>query len=365
MSPLQWSLLVLGAVVLVGVLVHNWWSARQLLPKQAHANAAPATHPADTAPTRDLDEPWLDDFHASPDPYAASASGAGVDSSSGRATTPDTPRPQRLDNRIDAMVPLELDTPLFGDAVLAAMPVTRRIGTKPFYVEGLDTETGVWELPSQGRRYSALRAGVQLANRTGPLNEIEFSEFVVKMQEVADTLQAEPHFPDMIQEVNKARELDQFASRHDAQLGFTLRAKRAAWSPGYLAQHAAKLGFVAGAIPGRLVLPGSVAGAAPILVLTYETQAALADDPSLAVLRVFHLTLDVLHVEREEQPFARLREVFVTLSVQMDGAMMDDAGHPLSAASFERIEVELDQLYTLMEQYDLPPGSPVCRRLFS
>jgi hypothetical protein len=66
-----------------------------------------------------------------------------------------------------------------------------------------------------------LQAGVQLANRTGPLNEIEYSEFVMKAQAFADALGGTPDFPDMLQEVARARELDQFASQHDAQLGFT------------------------------------------------------------------------------------------------------------------------------------------------
>ena len=62
------------------------------------------------------------------------------------------------------------------------------------------------------------------------------------------------------QKVARARELDQFASEHDAQLSFTLRAATIAWSPGYVQQNAARHGFVAGAIPGRMVLPGAQPG---------------------------------------------------------------------------------------------------------
>jgi hypothetical protein len=58
------------------------------------------------------------------------------------------------------------------------MPPTRRAGSKPFAIEGLNDGTGVWETPLAGQRYRAFQAGVQLANRTGYLNEIEYSEFV-------------------------------------------------------------------------------------------------------------------------------------------------------------------------------------------
>ena len=45
---------------------------------------------------------------------------------------------------------------------------------------------------------------MQLANRTGALNEIEFSEFVAKVQRFADALGATPDVPDMLQEVARA-----------------------------------------------------------------------------------------------------------------------------------------------------------------
>lgn len=356
MSPLQLSLLVVGVLVVAGVLVYNWWSTRKLLPKRAEA-----TH-LDAQPLDEGLEPWLGDTLTSD-----------ADSTAQEANEePAAPKPaktlrpmQVLDSRIDVMVQMELDTPVSGDAVLAAAPTTRRIGSKPFYIEGLELESGAWELPRAGQRYSALRAGVQMANRSGPLNEIEFSEFVVKLQEFADAMQAEADFPDMLTEVSKARELDQFASRHDAQLSFLLGAQRAAWSPGYLTQHAAKLGFVPGALPGRLVLPASEAGAAPVLVLSFETQAALADDPSLAVLRVFNLSLDMPHVNRAEEPFAQLRHVALTLCERMEGTLTDDNGTPVSPVALDRIGADIERLYSLMDQYDLPAGSPVCRRLFS
>ena len=43
-------------------------------------------------------------------------------------------------------------------------------------------------------------------------------------------------FPDMLDVVARARELDDFASQHDAQLAVHLRANGAAWSVGYVQQ---------------------------------------------------------------------------------------------------------------------------------
>jgi hypothetical protein len=232
-------------------------------------------------------------------------------------------------------------------------------------VEGCSELTGEWEPLAPGRRYSAFQAGVQLANRIGPLNEIEFSEFVVKTQAFADAVGGTPSFSDMLEEVARARELDQFASEHDAQLGFTLLARAAAWSPGYIQQHAARLGFVAGVIPGRMVLPASVVGLPPVLSLTFDTQAALADDPALTAIRECVLSLDVPQVPRGDAPYARLQQAAQLLAEQMDGVVTDGSNQQLGPEVLQQIGRDVEQLYDALDQRELSAGSPQARRLFS
>jgi hypothetical protein len=168
----------------------------------------------------------------------------------------------------------------------------------------------------------------------------------------------------MLEEVARARELDQFATQHDAQLGFMLRARRAAWSPGYVTQNASRLGFVPGALPGRMVLPGEADGS-PILSLQFDTQAALAEDPEQSALREVSLSLDVAHVTRSEQPFVRLREAALALAESMDGMVTDDNGQPLAREVMDRIGADLEGLYDALDGHDLSAGSPQARRLFS
>jgi hypothetical protein len=162
-----------------------------------------------------------------------------------------------------------------------------------------------------------------------------------------------------------ARELAQFASGHDAQLSFTLRARNAAWSPGYVQQHAARLGFVAGALPGRMVLPAGTPGAPPLLGLSFDTQAAMAEDPDQSALRQVTLSLDVPQVPRNEHPFARMREAATALAAAMDGVVTDDNGQPIQPQALDVIGADLEQLYDTLDSRDLAAGSPLARRLFS
>lgn len=69
---------------------------------------------------------------------------------------------------------------------------------------------------------------------------------------------------------------------------------------GYVRQCAARQGLVSGALPGRLVLPANEDGAPPPppLMLAFDAQAAVADDPQAAALREVTLSLDVCHRTR-------------------------------------------------------------------
>src|SRR3990167_9216537 len=346
MSNLQLGLAIAGGIVLAGVVAHSAWTSRRNAPRQALPE--PST---DTAAPADQ-EPTLSD--------------SGLDTP--EFSLPQPPRRPVMDSLIDVIATVGRApsvSAVSGEAALAALPSTRRAGTKPFSVEGYNLHTLVWEAPMPGQRYGGFQAGVQLANRSGALNEIEYSEFVVKTQAFADAINATPEFPERLDEVARARELDQFASAHDAQLGFTIRARNASWSPGYIHQNAARLGFVPGVIPGRMVLPASQEGLPPVLVLGFDSQAALADDPAQSAIRDISLHLDVAQVDRAEHAFERMRESAAALAQAMEGVVTDDNGQPLPAQTMDVIGTELQTLYDTLEQRDLAAGSPLARRLFS
>jgi hypothetical protein len=345
MSTLQIGLAVAGGLVLAGVVGYNTWTSRKNAPRQAET---PQVEPTGLDPV----EPTFSDAEVQERDMAL----------------PTPAKKPTLDALIDVIANLGLDpsaAAVSGEAAIAALPATRRAGTKPFAVEGLNVTTQQWEAPLAGQRYSSFQAGVQLANRTGALNEIEYSEFVVKTQAFADAVGATPDFPEMRDEVARARELDQFASAHDAQLGFTIRARNASWSPGYVHQNAARLGFVAGAIAGRMVLPAATESMPPVLVLGFDSQAALAEDPAQSAIREISLHLDVAQAERAEAPFERMRDAAFALAEGMDGVVTDDNGQPLALETMEVIGTELQTLYNTLEQRDLAAGSAVARRLFS
>lgn len=341
-------LAILGGAVLAAVVAHGAWTSRKmarLAPKRAGLEPVAGDADlsmADTVPT-DLQGDDGPEVPALPQLRKGGA---------------------RLDALVDAIATISLEHPLTGDMILAHMPSTRRAGSKPMLIEGLRTDCAEWEAPQAGVTYSELQAGVLLANRTGALNEIEYSEFVQKVQTMADGLGGGVVFPDMLDVVAHAKELDQFGCDHDAQLALRLYARGSAWSVGYVQQQAARHGFVPGALPGRLVLPASEEGAPPVLTLQFDAQAAFADDPDQSTLREVVLAFDVPQTSEAQEPFKAWCAAGEALSMALDAAMVDDQGNLFTPAAFASIEGELTRLYQALSARDLAAGSPATRRLF-
>lgn len=354
-SSLQLSLAAIGVITVGAVVAYNHWSSRKNEPRQADPQREPLSQAIEPVLDGDLPNAHVPGPNLALDPV--------LQDGFANLTSPE--RKTQLDALIDVIALIEVEQAVSGNAGMAAMPTTRRVGTKLFSIEGCSQDTGLWEAVVPSRRYTAFQAGVQLANRVGALNNIEFSEFVVKTQAFADAVGGTTNFSDMLEEVARARELDHFANVHDAQLSFTLCASTAAWSPGYIQQHAARLGFVAGSIPGRMVLPAVVNGLPAVLSLTFDTHAALAEDPALSAIRSFALSLDVPQTAREEQPYERLRDTARQLALQMDGVLTDGEGQLLSEAALDQIGQDLQQLYDALDARELSAGSPQARRLFS
>jgi hypothetical protein len=355
------ALALAAGAVLLALALHGWWRVRQARPRSGPVPSRFRPSTLDERAEPPLDAPAPPGGDTVPDGLAPLGAADGGLRGPAR-------RVPRLDALIDALVPLALDAPVSAEFVLQHAPPSRRAGSKPFYLEGLDTESGQWEPVTPGRRYGELQAGVQLASRSGPLNEIEYSEFVQKIEALAEALGARAEPPDMLEVVARARELDGLTAPLDAQLAVTLRSNGVAWSVGFVQQVAQRAGLKAGAVPGRWVLPAEEDGAPPVLVLAVEAQAALAaadDAPQGSAVREAWLSLDVPQTPAAVEPFPAWHLMSKQLCDELDATACDDQGQPITLHAFDAIGREIDALYGRLEQLGLPAGSPAARRLFS
>jgi len=367
MSHFQIGLAVLGGIVLTGVIVWNLWQLQRNRPKHPlPQRPSPATDKASGSTQPPRREPGLSATTDGPNTVLS-------DYTFGLSIGP----PETgggLHPLIDAIVPLTPESGLStipGTAVLAALPRARRIGNKPLSLEGKNQTTGLWERPQPGQYYRMLRAGVQLANRTGALSAQEFSKFVNTVQMFAETVGVRPQFPDQTDQLERACSLDAFAETHDQQMVFLVCARQTPWTAAVIQQHAAWRGFIRFPhMPGQMLLPAAgedySSPPTPLLLLSYGDPASAASiDLEQTAMHYFSLSFDVAHIPRDENVFARLTSITQTLCQEMDGVLCDPDGNPLSEEDMQTIAESLETLYDTLEQHKLPAGAALTKRLFS
>ncbi|MDR5750445.1 MULTISPECIES: cell division protein ZipA C-terminal FtsZ-binding domain-containing protein [unclassified Caballeronia] len=279
------------------------------------------------------------------------------------ATTFSSAPPALVDRRIDCVVPIRLTAPIAGDKLVPLAQRLRRAGTKPVNIEGKPEGESAWELLKNGARYEELRAAAQLANRSGPLNELEFSEFVTGVQRFADAIDGAPEFPDMLETVGMARELDAFAAQCDAQLSINILSDGAPWSANYVQAVASQDGLLLSRDGTRFVKLDAKQN--PVFMLQFGDTNFLRDDLTYKGGQMITLVLDVPVADEDILPFRLMCDYAKSLSERIGARVVDDQRRPLPESALIAIEKQLMTLYAKLEQAGIPAGSPATRRLFS
>jgi hypothetical protein len=355
------QLLLLGLVIMAYLGVRWWMLVRKdALPKTSTSNAYERI------------EPGIPAGQGEPEVALSDFSDAQILALAAMPALPIATADRRpvLNQQIDCIAMLDIDEPCSGDLVIGLLPATRRIGSKTWIVEGFNLATDAWEPVMAGQMYRYFQAGIQLVNRHGALNDVEFSEFVAKASNLAESLGASTEFPEMLAEVARAEQLGGFTRGHDILLTLGVHAKRAAWSYPYLLQGVRAAGFVAGAIPGRWVLSNN---RLDMIALTIDAQLAMADDLEALPIRQLSLVLDVPQVPRlvvgangdVKAPFDVMCDVAIKLCASMEASIVDEQGCAVDLQALQRTATELESAYDRLDEVGLSAGSALAKRLFS
>lgn len=366
MTDLQASLIAIGGAIVVGVISYNKW--QEYKAKKSVERAFSSSHDdvlmtaddnvAATAGQRH--EPSLTSTHAdaaadTETSYATSDQGADVAVADPVAFVPVAQQKELpVDDLIDCTIPLALASPLRGEKILPPLQSLRHVGNKPVHFVG--QRDGGWEAVAHGGVYTSLMAGVQLANRTNALNELEYSELVMRLRQIADDLDAEPDVPDMTEVMHIARSLHHFVTEYDAKLSVNIQSNGAPWAVSTLLAALERQGFDLRP-DGRLVMPDGDGG----VLFSLSTNVTLAAETTTRLT----LLLDVPVVAPLRDGFGAMIACAKSLSARLDGMVVDDSGQPLSNAALEEIAGQVSVFYRDMEAAEIPAGSTRALRLFN
>lgn len=365
MTDLQTSLIAIGSAIVVGVISYNKW---QEYKAKKSVERAFSTTPDDVLmepgaaghASHELRlEPSLDDETQQAGSAAIDESvvaGQGIDSADASQPAPAAPeRDLPVDSLVDCVIPLALEAPAYGEKIILPLQGLRHVGSKPVHFIG-QREDGQWEPIVRGGMYVALLAGVQLANRASALNELEYSELVTRLRQVADEVNAEPDVPDMTAVMTAARSLHQFVAEYDAKLSVNVQSNGAPWAINTLLAALERQGFDLRP-DGRLVMPDGDGG----VLFSLSTNVTLAADTTSRLT----LLLDVPCVSPQRDGFGAMTACARALAARLGGAVVDDGNQPLSEESLAEIARQVDAFYEDMQVAEIPAGSVRALRLFN
>ena len=200
MSELQIWLIALGAAAIVLLFGFNWWQDRRIRKRmQAHLPVVEQDPLlADMASADTRREPGL-----ASEPYL---SGFGSNGAEADASAVDDDEP---DPSCEVVIELSFANPVSGEQLLSALHPLRSAGRKPLRIFAQDAEGHCTRRIRPDAQYVSMQVAVLLANRSGALTDIEWSQVWNKAQSIADHLEATVEGPDLQSVLDMAAKLEE------------------------------------------------------------------------------------------------------------------------------------------------------------
>jgi hypothetical protein len=388
-SPLQWGAIAAGILVVVAVVLYNWWverrvrrrieatfrkpapasaggSASRVEPTLRHAGEAPAdatpayrppTEPAASSFTPPMDvveHAEADDVPAEPvAPPAAIAHAADADAGAQRQPDPE----------IECVVTLQPAKPVGVGAFAAGLHA--RLGKRLRWF-GRTDPAGTWQTLATDTRgeFIELAACLLLADRNGAASRAQLDTFVRVMGELAPHLPAAMSVPDVQAETERAEALDRLCADVDVQVGVTILAGGAGGVPGTKLRGVAEAAGFRLAPGGRFEWVSEETGAVMYSLQNLRNEPFTADSLRLSATNGVVFVLDVPRVSDPPRVFDQMKLAAKRLAVNLGGALVDDNRRPLDDPALANIRKQVESAAEALRESGIEPGSPRALALF-
>lgn len=370
MSDLQLGLIVIGAVIVAGVYAFNRWQERQLHRRVEQPFAESAHSGPSDLDVRGLEgdervEPRFNRAVDATENASVSAVAAEADASSALKRSVDQDIPAVTHTPIDYLctlnAPVAIPYDLISELVSAAHTIGKRVTLKAW-----NDDSGEWHELSLGEPRAITRVviGLQLADRSGPVNRVQLSTMRDLFRHLAERVGAQFECPDIDSAAQAAAELDQFCAEVDISVGCNIvpnggsglagtKLRGLLESAGYVLETDGK--FWLHADDGKALMRVEDAQGKPL-------SADRLRNESLSGLT---LSMDVPNAPAHGRLFERMVETAKHLAHALDGAVVDDNGAPLTEPGLKVIRQQLHQVQAALQARGIAAGSDLAARLFS
>jgi len=365
-SDFQMALGGIAIVVIVAVIVYNRWQESKY--KKRYERAFSADHP-DVLFDGDRVEPKLGDMPP------ASRKTATDDIEEGMfapiVSSPITPRDvdhgsvMAINAEIDTVALVLADAPMLPDQFWPVIDQSRKVSKRVLW-EGL--VGGLWQ-PIDANidddlAFRELRAGLQLASRSGPVDGGTLEMFNEMMASFAHGIGAVSQREDVILATQRARQIDAFCADTDIEIAINIVGKSGVTFATTKVRGLAESNGMVANESGEYVLRDDVGN------LQYALRNMEAAEPpgvknAGAYLTGLSFVLDVPRTPQPEKTFERMMSQVLRFADTLQGEVVDDNRVLLTANGRKVIAETIAQIATIMTEHNVLPGSSAAQRLYS
>ena len=389
MSDLQISLIIIGIIVIAGVVVFNWLQQvryrrnvqaafdhehddillddpntedpfQRIEPK---FNKAPPDLQSDRLGQKELP---LDESPKVPIPPAAHPTSSFIQSNIVSSSSTTSPLLD-YDSNTNYIVNIRSESVIPNTHIAKLLQRKFDFG-KPVYWLGQPDKDEPWEeitnesnVDSDG--YGHIKGCLQLADRAGPISEVNLSKFRDLVLDFASQTQATAECPDIVSTHEKAVALDKFCADVDVMIGINIISKDDGAFVG------TKIRALAEASGFKLDSDGlfkyrDESNNTLFTLSNYESSPFLPENMKSLTTHGVTFLLDVPRVAHGERVFDQMTHLAKIFSNTLGGIMVDDNRVPLSDSGIQRSKQQLIEIQNIMKNNHILAGSPSALRLF-
>ncbi len=373
MTDFQIALVSAAAVIVIGVLIFNRWQEAKYRKRAeqsftgSHADVlidgAAASSPSSPS-SRERVEPQLGALPEVDDlEFIGDYNSPLVDQPIVPKDAESTILPA-LNAEVDAIALIMADAPLTPEQYHPAIAAT---GVERILWEGL--VEGMWRPidPADDMPYRELRAGIQLANRGGPIDATALYAFGDMIGHFAEGLGAVCQREDAEAALLRAQKLDAFCADNDVEIAVNLIGKSGTTFATTKVRGLAEAGGMVARAVGQGGSGATEYDMRDELGRTLFTLRAGGDTQGFSGAYLTGLTL-ALDAPRTPQPvrtFERMFQLALQFADTLHGELVDDNQKTLTANGRRQIAESIAAIAAGMEKRGIVPGSSVALRLYS
>jgi FtsZ-interacting cell division protein ZipA len=406
MSDLQLALIALGAVVIAGVILFNWWQERRFMQESVRRFEGPMDDAlmqefrfdpekvaeldreetafeevseelsaSDDESAEDLEQSSFEEvlpemekevpepFEPAPEEIPAAEESVPVPQEPPVAGIGELP--DEVDEQIDLIALATLQSALGSAALNQSLQMLPKFD-KPMRCYGQDY-TGVWHpLPlEQGEaEFTQMACALQLADRAGPVSLETLNKFRDRMEILASSLGASLTWRGDPDPLRYSTELDQFCVDVDVMVGFHVLQGASGAFAGTKLRGLAEAGGMKLHDDGAFHCE-SDAGETLFTLISQDQRPMRPETLRTVFYRGISFQLDVPRVKNCSEVFNQMVQLARQMESSLEGALVDERQHSLDDAAIDNIRQQLKGIQNRMVARGIIPGSPTALRLFS